>query len=145
MVMGVTILYNTAKKNEKIVDFKKMAPMIMFTWFLYYLAKIFLQKWPLWAPENALGVINTNQINNMPFYFYELEYNIVVVLLYFINFLLNAADKWLKKSDFPEKVHISYTKLIIFVPFIIFVVLTIIFIAVGPIVLQVFPPGTFAQ
>nr|QEE17925.1 hypothetical protein DSAG12_03763 [Candidatus Prometheoarchaeum syntrophicum] len=145
MVMGVTILYNTAKKNEKIVDFKKMAPMIMFTWFLYYLAKIFLQKWPFWTPGNELGVISTNQINNMPFYFYGLEFIIVVVLLYFINFLLDAADKWMKKTDFPDKVKISYAKLITFVPFIIFVVLTIIFIATGLIVLQVFPPGTFIQ
>jgi len=145
MVMGVTILYNTAKKEEKIVDFKKMAPILMFTWFLYYLAKIFLQKWPFWAPGNELGVISTNQINDMPFYLYGLEYLVVIVLLYFINFLLNAADKWLKKSGFPERVKISYSKLITFVPFIIFVILTLIFIAAGLIELQVFPPGTFIQ
>ena len=145
MIMGVTILYNTAKKNEKIVDFKKMAPIIMFTWFLFYLSKIFLQKWQFWTPGNELGVISTNQINNMPFDFYGLEYIIVVVLLYFINFLLNTADKWLKKSGFPEKVNISYAKLITFVPFIIFVVLTLIFIAVGLIVLQVIPKEAFIQ
>ncbi|MHA1474804.1 MAG: hypothetical protein ACTSRX_03470 [Promethearchaeota archaeon] len=145
MIMGVTILYNTAKKGEKVVDFKKMAPIIMFTWLLYYLAKFFLQKNPFSALGSELGVISTNQINNMPFYFYGLEYIIVVVLLYFISFLLNAADKWLKKSDFPERVKISYAKLITFVPFIIFVVLTIIFIAAGLIVLQVIPKEAFIQ
>lgn len=143
MIMGVYILYSTAKKGEKIVDYKKMLPILLFTWFLFYLSKIFLQKWPFWAPGNELGVISTNQINNMPFYFYGLEYIIVIVLLYFINFLLNAADKWLKKSDFPERIKISYAKLITFVPFIIFVVLTLIFIAVGLIILQEIPPEAF--
>ncbi|MHA1719837.1 MAG: hypothetical protein ACTSWX_14190 [Promethearchaeota archaeon] len=142
MIMGVYIIYSTAKKREKIVDYKKMTPIIMFTWFLYYLAKIFLQKWPFWAPGHELGYISTNQINNMPFYFYGLEYIIVVVLLYFINFLLDISNKQFLKSEKLEK---SYPKIIAIVPFIIFAVLTLIFVATGLIVLQVIPWQAFVQ
>lgn len=132
-IMGVYIFYIAAKRNEEI-DLKKIAPMILFTWVLFILARVTLQKWPFWAPVNEVAMIGTNQINDMPFIFYGLEYIIVVALLYAINILVKAVNK-----------HISNPKMKTVFPFVLFAVLTIIFIMADLIVLQVIPWQRFIQ
>ncbi|MHA1646353.1 MAG: hypothetical protein ACTSVL_02170, partial [Promethearchaeota archaeon] len=133
IIMGSYLFYITAKEKEKI-SFKQITPMILFTWVLFYLARIFLQKWPFWAPGNDVGFIGTNQINSMPFTFYGLEYLIVVAILYFINFI----NKLLRN-------HIKNPKIATIAMVLFFATLTIILIMSGLVVLQVIPWQAFIQ
>jgi hypothetical protein len=131
-IMAVYIFYSACKRGEEI-NFKKQTPTIMFTWVLYLLARIFLQKSPYWAEEHRLlGMISTNQVNTMPFYLYGFEFIIVVVLLYLINIGTKAVVKKIKNP-----------KIQTLVPFAFFISLTIILIATGLTVLQVILPEWF--
>ncbi|MHA1672765.1 MAG: hypothetical protein ACTSYI_04000 [Promethearchaeota archaeon] len=126
--------YKVLVKNDDKINFKKITPTIMFTWFLFILSRFTLQKWPFWAPGNEIGMIGTNQINNMPFVFYGFEYIIVVAILYTINIILYFT---------APKVKSVFWK--IFSPFLVFTILTIAFVALGLIELQVIPGSAFIQ
>ncbi|UYP46768.1 hypothetical protein NEF87_003053 [Candidatus Lokiarchaeum ossiferum] len=131
--MGVYIFYTACKKGEEI-DIKKITPTILFTWLLFFITRLTLQKWPFWAPENRIGLISTNQINNMPFFLYGFEYILVIAILYFINFGTKAIIKRIKNP-----------KVKTLVPFAFFIVLTVVMIFVGLIELQTIPIEYFHQ
>ncbi|MCF2140695.1 MAG: hypothetical protein K9W44_11630 [Candidatus Lokiarchaeota archaeon] len=133
IIMGI-YNYNALNKNNENINFKKITPTILFTWLLFILARIFLQKWPYWAPGNELGMISTNQINNMPFVFYGLEYIIVIALLYFINGILYFVGPRIKRTWVRTLAQ-----------FLVFAIITIIFVQVGLIELQVIPYTAFVQ
>jgi len=133
VIMGVYIFYIAAKRDEEI-DFKKIAPIFIFTWILFYISRFTLQKWPFWDPANELALIGTNQVNSMPFMFYGLEYGVVIVLLYGINFLVKTVNR-----------RIPNPKLKTVFPFVLFAVLTVVFILANLIVLQDIPWMAFIQ
>lgn len=132
-IMGVYIFYQCAKAGEDI-DLKKITPAIMFTWLIFFVSRVLLQKWPFWDPANRMGMISTNQINNMPFFAYGLEYIIVVGILYFINIGVKFVNS---KIENP--------KLKTLIPFAFFTTITIVMVAVGLIVLQIIPWESFVQ
>ena len=132
-IMAVYIFYTACKKGEEI-DIKKITPTLMFTWALFILTRLTLQKWPYWAAGNEIGLISTNQINNMPFYLYGLEYGLVVVILY----ILNLGTKYTVK-------HIKNPKVQTLVPFAFFAILTIVMVMIGFIELQEIPIEYFIQ
>lgn len=78
IILGMYCLY-----REKI-EFKKTLPGIFITWIFYLLARIVLEPWPYWL-NNKDGYFSLNQINDMPFYFYGLEYFPTILILLFIN------------------------------------------------------------
>ena len=84
-IIGVYLFYK--------VDFKlrKAIPTIVGTWVLYLVARILCEPWPYWA-TNGNAYFSTNQINDMPFYFYGLEYSIVVAVLLAINYAIMRLD-----------------------------------------------------
>lgn len=133
IIMGI-YNYKILIENNERIDFKKITPTILFTWLLFILARVFLQKWPFWAPGNELGMISTNQINNMPFVFYGLEYIIVIALLYFVNIVIYFTEPLIKKKSAK-----------IAIPFVVFAALTITLVAAGLIELQDIPSSAFVQ
>lgn len=133
IILGVYNFHLLIKDKEEI-NFKKITPIIMFTWLLFILSRFLLQKWPFWDPANRIGMISTNQINNMPFFLYGFEYIIVVALLYFINVVV--------KFSIPK---IQNHKMKLIFPFLVFAGFTIIFVMIGLIVLQEIPGSAFIQ
>lgn len=82
IIIGIYLFYKMD------IDVKKAAPAIFFTWIIFFLSRILMQKWPYWAEGHEIGYFSVNQINDMPFYAYGFEYVIVVVLLFVINFVV---------------------------------------------------------
>ena len=54
-------------------------PALGMTWILYLLSRVLCEPWPYWS-EDRNAFFSVNQINEMPFYFFGLEYVIVVLL-----------------------------------------------------------------
>jgi len=63
---------------------KKALPAIFLTWTLYMLSRIALEPWPYWI-GNKDAYFSLNQVNDMPFYFYGLEYSIVIAVMIGLN------------------------------------------------------------
>ncbi len=133
IVMGVYNYY-MLNKDEEEINIKQMAPTILFTWVLFILSRFLLQKWPFWDPSNRMGMISTNQINDMPFFLYGFEYIIVVALIFAINIALKKINPVFKNKVVKT-----------FFPFVIFAGLTILFVFSGLIVLQDIPAARFIQ
>jgi hypothetical protein len=123
-IMCIYIFYITAKQNEEI-EFKYIHPTAIFTWILYLLARIFLSDWPYLANMNSIGMISTNQINNMIWNWYGTEYIIAFSFIYLINFIIKYANRRIKNP-----------KLKTLFPFVFFAIFTVTFIAIGLIELQ---------
>ncbi|MBN1500124.1 MAG: hypothetical protein JW982_08215 [Spirochaetes bacterium] len=134
ITMGLYLFYSAARNKEEI-NMKLITPAIFFTWILFFATRILLQKWPFWAAGHEKGLISTNQINDMPFVFYGFEYGIIVIpLLYAINVTIKKFTGYIKD---PVKKTAAV--------FIFFSVLTMIFVLLGFIKLQVIPIEFFIQ
>ena len=59
-------------------------PAIFATWGLYVSSRVILEPWPFWT-EPANAYYSLNQINDMPFYFFGLEYGVFVLILLGVN------------------------------------------------------------
>jgi len=70
-------------------------PTAFLTWALYILSRIFLEPSPYWS-KDANGYFSLNQINDMPVYFYGLEYGIVVLILLGAGYVLQIVNSRLK-------------------------------------------------
>ena len=134
MIMGIYNYYLLNKDQEEI-SLKQITPVIGFTWFLYLISRVVMQKWPYWDPAHrTTGMISTNQINNMPVYLYGFEYIIVVVILYGVNFSMLKLNPKIKNI-----------KIKTFYPFFIFAGLTILLVLIQFIELQDIPGSSFIQ
>ncbi|MHA1746017.1 MAG: hypothetical protein ACTSWW_08450 [Promethearchaeota archaeon] len=128
-IMGFYIFYTAMKEDDFKMNIKMMTPFILATWVFYLVTRVIM------VPTGMdTGYYDTNQINNMPFVFYGLEYLIVVGILFGINFGIKSL---IKKLPTPK------TKAI--VPYVIFATLTIAFVLAGLIVLQNIPYTQFVQ
>ena len=132
-ILGVYI-YKIELDHGNNIKLKYMTPTILFSWLLFFLSRVFLQKWPFFDPGNRQGMISTNQINNMPFFLYGFEYCIVVFILYGVNTGLRM---------FNNRCENRSLKLVL--PFLVFAGLTVIMVLTGLIVLQEIPGSSFLQ
>lgn len=62
----------------------KGLPAVLMTWGLYLASRVILEPWPFWS-EPANAYYSVNQINDMPFYFYGLEYGVFVLVVLGVN------------------------------------------------------------
>ena len=85
IILGLYCLYKVE------IRFKEMFFGIFATWIFYLLARVLLEPWPFWQ-TNGNGYFSLNQINDMPFYFYGLEYLPVIAILLVINWLFSRVQ-----------------------------------------------------
>jgi hypothetical protein len=85
IILGLYCLY-----HEGIV-FKKTLFGIFISWGCYLLARVLLEPWPYWLTDKN-AYFSLNQINDMPFYFYGLEYLVVVFILIIINYIFSLVQ-----------------------------------------------------
>ncbi len=123
--IGVYFYYTTD------LDIKKAKEGILFTWVIFFVSRLLVQKWPYWAPGNEIGYFSVNQINNMPFYAYGFEYGVVVIILFVVNFGM---------AKIIEKIPDRKWKALF--PFAFYCIVLIIFMAAGLIVIQDIDLGT---
>jgi len=62
------------------------------TWGMYILSRLLCEPWPYWS-ENRNAYFSVNQINDMPFYFYGLEYFVVVLIIFGVHAAVIAARR----------------------------------------------------
>ncbi len=113
IILGLFLFYH---QN---VELKKAMPAIMFTWVIYLVSRIIATPWPYWE-YRGLAFYSVNQVNDMPFYFYGLEYGAVVLIFVVVNGLFQKLN---------EKVNKKWFRAVF--PFVVFVVLCIVFLAIG--------------
>jgi hypothetical protein len=65
---------------------KRAVQAIMATWIVYMLSHLFFTPWPFWQNQ-GMAYYSINQINDLPFFLFGLEYLIVVFLLIGIDFV----------------------------------------------------------
>ncbi len=114
-------LYCLSKEEIRV---REMFFGIFGTWFFYLLARILLEPWPFWQ-TNRDAYFSLNQINDMPFYFYGLEYLPVVAILFGINWLFSKTQR---------KEPVLFWKMIF--PLVCSIIIGFILIAAGMIQLQ---------
>jgi hypothetical protein len=125
---GITIgIYLFSKEG---MNTKETVPYILATWVIYFFTTILMKPWPYWE-YNTLAYFSANQVNQMPFYLYGLEYGIVVLIFLVVNQIIvmiqaRIGHRWARA----------------FFPLVIFTVLCVVFIAAGLIVLQDIQLGT---
>ena len=124
ITIGIYLMYN----NE--IDLKKASPVLWSTWPIYILSRILVQPSPYWE-NNTTGYFSVNQVNNMPFYLYGVEYVIVIFIFYAVYTLFSVINRKIEN----RKVKAIY-------PFAIFAILCITFILTGLITLQEIDMGT---
>jgi hypothetical protein len=127
-ISGIAACTYLFYKND--LDLKLATPGILGTWGIYLISRILIQPWPYWE-NNNLGYFSVNQINNMPFYFYGLEYGIVVIIIFVANFLI---------IKIQHKIPNQIVKA--FFPFVVFAILFVTFMLLGVVQLQVIDLGT---
>jgi hypothetical protein len=121
-ISGITIGVYLYYKQD--MDLKKTMPMMLFTWIIYVLTRIIMTPWPYWE-NDGLAFFGANQINDMPLYFYGLEYIIVILIFLVVNFSIIKVN---------EKIPNRKGKALL--PFIFFVTICILFLVTGLITLQ---------
>jgi hypothetical protein len=100
-------------------SFKKGLPFIFLTWFFYLISRIVLEPWPYWK-GNKDAYYSLNQVNDMPFYFYGLEYSIVIAVMVGLNLLIYLL---------LSKVKNRFLK--VFIPFAVFIITYLIINSLG--------------
>ncbi|TYB84138.1 MAG: hypothetical protein FXF54_12540 [Kosmotoga sp.] len=78
---------------------KLMTPGILLTYVFYILSRIIYEPWPYWE-ESANAFYSINQINDVPFYFYGLEYSIVLALLFGMNIIIRLITNRIEKRKY---------------------------------------------
>lgn len=110
---------------------KKTLPAIFGTWALYILSRLLCEPWPYWA-ENCNGYFSTNQINEMPLYFYGFEYGGVVIILLLINYFVAKLNSKIPKGKIKGMV-----------PILVYVLVCLLLQVLGLIKLQDIPISAF--
>ena len=124
IIIGVYFMYH----ND--INTKKMIPIIMLTWVIYIVSRILTTPWPYWE-NDGLAYFSINQANDMPFYFYGLEYGIVVVIFLTVNFMFEKIG---------TKISNKHVKALF--PLVIFFILCVVFLATGLIQITEIDLGT---
>ncbi|HPE69188.1 MAG TPA: hypothetical protein P5560_05125 [Thermotogota bacterium] len=66
-------------------------------WILYVFSRVMVEPWPFWS-QNANGYFSVNQVNDMPFYFFGLEYAAVFAIILVVNLVLAPVQKRLRRT-----------------------------------------------
>ena len=96
------------------LNLKKAIPGMMGTWIFYILSRLFLEPFPYWEGKRD-AYYSLNQINDMPFYFYGLEYGVVILILLAVNVSISIFNPRIKS----EKMRILFPVLDYIVVYII--------------------------
>lgn len=112
----IMAIYIFSREN---FSFKKGLPFIFITWFFYLMSRIILEPWPYWK-GNKDAYYSLNQVNDMPFYFYGLEYSIVIAVMVGLNLLIYLL---------LSKVKNRFLK--VFIPFAVFIITYLIINSLG--------------
>ena len=115
-------------KND--LKIKEASPVIWGTWGIYLLSRVLIQPWPFWE-NNTLGYFGVNQINTMPFYFYGMEFLLVIGIAYLANVVIFTVNSRLKRKILKA-----------FFPFVMYAGLFITFQLLGLVTLEVLDLGT---
>ncbi|MEA2065720.1 MAG: hypothetical protein U9O65_01245 [Thermotogota bacterium] len=78
---------------------KFMTSGILLTSVFYILSRIIYEPWPYWK-ESANAFYSANQINDVPFYFYGLEYSIVLAILFGKNVIIALTNNKIEDKKF---------------------------------------------
>jgi len=124
IILGVYLFY------QEDLDLKATLPTVFITWGIYLFSRVLCTPWPYWEYD-GLAFYSVNQINDMPFYFYGLEYGAVVLIFIAINGLFEKIGK---------KVENKHLKALF--PFIVFTVICVVFLAIGLIQVPMIVLGT---
>jgi len=83
--------------SERKLSLRRSIPGTLGTWFFYVLSRVILEPFPYWKGERD-AYYSLNQINDMPFYFYGLEYGTVILILLGVNFTITVYNLKIKSK-----------------------------------------------